>query len=118
MSLDAGGPLAGGTITVDGLVITVPKNLLVTLPSITVAWPEMFNNGVANLPGSISFEANVNLPWISNTLSLINTGGGKSSWWKVYRGACIHRPTFYANSSRFCNLHRYCYWPFSNQQRH
>lgn len=66
MTLDQGGPLAGGSITVDGLVITVPANLLVTLPAISVAWPEMFNNGVANLPGSISFEANVSLTWILN----------------------------------------------------
>jgi hypothetical protein len=59
MSLDAGGPLAGGSITVDGQVYTVPQNLLVTLPSITVAWSELFNNGIANLPGGISWEANV-----------------------------------------------------------
>ncbi|CAG8954378.1 hypothetical protein HYFRA_00006004 [Hymenoscyphus fraxineus] len=59
MSLDAGGPLAGGSITVDGLIITIPQNLLVTLPSITVSWPEMFNNGVSNIPGGISWEANV-----------------------------------------------------------
>ena len=60
MTLDTtGGPLAGGSITVDGLVITVPANLLATLPAISVAWGELFNNGVANLPGSISWEANV-----------------------------------------------------------
>lgn len=57
----SGGPLAGGTITVDGLTIVVPKNLLATLPSIAVAWGELFNNGAANLPGSISWEANVSL---------------------------------------------------------
>jgi hypothetical protein len=61
MALDVGGPLAGGSIIVDGQKITVPKNLLATLPSITVAWGELFQNGVANLPGSISWEANVSL---------------------------------------------------------
>ena len=61
MTLDAGGPLAGGSITVDAQRVTVPKNLLATLPSITVAWGELFNNGVANLPGGISWEANVSL---------------------------------------------------------
>jgi hypothetical protein len=59
MTLDAGGPLAGGSITVDGLTITVPTNLLATLPAISVAWAELFNNGVPNLPGSISWEATV-----------------------------------------------------------
>ncbi|CAL3962328.1 unnamed protein product [Diplocarpon coronariae] len=59
MSLDAGGALAGGSITVDGQKIVVPKNLLATLPSITVAWGELFKDGAANLPGSISWEANV-----------------------------------------------------------
>jgi hypothetical protein len=59
MTLEAGGPLAGGSITVDDLVITVPANLLATLPAISVAWAELFNNGVPNLPGSISWEATV-----------------------------------------------------------
>ncbi|KAK0101018.1 hypothetical protein ONS95_012994 [Cadophora gregata] len=52
-------PLRGGTITVDGSVITVPTNLLATLPGITVAWPELFNNGAANLPGGVTWEAHV-----------------------------------------------------------
>ncbi|KAJ7938290.1 hypothetical protein B0H13DRAFT_2572062 [Mycena leptocephala] len=67
MTLDvAGGPLAGGTITVNGLKVTVPKNTLVTLPSITCAWSEMFiidnnNNTKPNLPllGTVSWEATV-----------------------------------------------------------
>ncbi|KAJ7146109.1 hypothetical protein C8R44DRAFT_690358 [Mycena epipterygia] len=56
-----GGVLAGGTITVDGIVVTVPQNLLVTLPSITVAWSELFNAGVPALPllGSVSWEATI-----------------------------------------------------------
>ena len=58
MTVDAGGPLAGGTITVDGNVITVPENLLATLPSITVAWPELFSGGAADLPGG-NYEAHV-----------------------------------------------------------
>ncbi|KAH9207642.1 hypothetical protein DL95DRAFT_374068 [Leptodontidium sp. 2 PMI_412] len=52
-------PLRGGSITVDGNVITVPTNLLATLPAITVAWPELFDNGVANLPGGVTWEAHV-----------------------------------------------------------
>ncbi|KAJ7938291.1 hypothetical protein B0H13DRAFT_1942270 [Mycena leptocephala] len=67
MTLDvADGPLAGGTITVNKLKITVPKNTLLTLPSITCAWSEMFtidanNNTTPNLPllGSVSWEANI-----------------------------------------------------------
>ncbi|TKA55678.1 hypothetical protein B0A49_10597, partial [Cryomyces minteri] len=52
MTLDpSGGTLAGGSITVDGVAITVPTNLLATLPAITVAWGELFNNGVPDLPG-------------------------------------------------------------------
>lgn len=59
MALDAGGPLAGGSVNFDGQKIIVPKNLLATLPSITVAWGELFKNGVANSPGGVSWEANV-----------------------------------------------------------
>ncbi|KAJ7649455.1 hypothetical protein DFH06DRAFT_554104 [Mycena polygramma] len=66
MTLDvAGGPLAGGTITVKGFNITVPKNTLVTLPSITCAWSEMFtvdgDKATPNLPllGSVSWETTV-----------------------------------------------------------
>jgi hypothetical protein len=55
------GPLAGGIITVGGIVITVPKNLSTILPAIAVAWPELFVNGVPNLPGlgSVAWQANV-----------------------------------------------------------
>ncbi|KAJ7631906.1 hypothetical protein DFH06DRAFT_1004796 [Mycena polygramma] len=67
MTLDVGGgPLAGGSITVNGLKITVPKNTLLTLPSITCAWSEMFtvdanNNTTPNLPllGSVSWETTI-----------------------------------------------------------
>ncbi|KAI9053525.1 hypothetical protein LZ554_002480 [Drepanopeziza brunnea f. sp. 'monogermtubi'] len=62
MTLDtAGGPLAGGTTTVDGLSIVVPKNLLATLPSIAVAWGELFKSDrtTPNLPGTVVWEANV-----------------------------------------------------------
>ncbi|KAJ7141307.1 hypothetical protein C8R44DRAFT_244410 [Mycena epipterygia] len=57
----AAGPLAGGTLSVNGFKITIPKNTLVTLPSITVAWSELFVNGQPNLPllGSVSWEATV-----------------------------------------------------------
>lgn len=58
-----GGLLAGGTITIDGIEIIVPQNLLATLPSITVAWSELFENGTPNLPGSAdtTWEALVSL---------------------------------------------------------
>ncbi|KAJ7618900.1 hypothetical protein DFH06DRAFT_1107110 [Mycena polygramma] len=67
MTLDVtGGPLAGGTIAVKGFNVTVPKNTLVTLPSITCAWSEMFtvdasNNTIPNLPllGSVSWETTI-----------------------------------------------------------
>ncbi|KAJ7145994.1 hypothetical protein C8R44DRAFT_656035 [Mycena epipterygia] len=64
MSLDPGGDiLAGGTITVNGFKIIIPKNLLVTLPSISCAWEEMFDDdtGEPNLPmlGTVSWEATV-----------------------------------------------------------
>ncbi|KAJ7026715.1 hypothetical protein C8F04DRAFT_966139 [Mycena alexandri] len=66
MTLDVdGGVLAGGTITVNNIVVTVPKNLIVTLPSISVAWSELFtidgNNATPNLPllGTVSWETTV-----------------------------------------------------------
>ncbi|KAJ7184710.1 hypothetical protein C8R46DRAFT_1343732 [Mycena filopes] len=67
MTLDLeDGVLAGGTITVNNFVVTVPKNLLVTLPSISVAWSEMFtinedNSTTPNLPlfGAVSWEATI-----------------------------------------------------------
>ncbi|KAJ7079967.1 hypothetical protein B0H15DRAFT_857498 [Mycena belliarum] len=62
LTLDtAGGVLAGGTITVNGITVTVPKNLLVTLPSVSVAWSELFDGGVPSLPllGSVSWEATI-----------------------------------------------------------
>jgi hypothetical protein len=65
LSATGGGPLAGGSMTLDGFVITIPKNILVTLPSITVAWPELFDNTTSpptpKLPGSVTWEAHVSL---------------------------------------------------------
>ncbi|KIJ37448.1 hypothetical protein M422DRAFT_260124 [Sphaerobolus stellatus SS14] len=57
-----GGILAGGSITVDGITIVVPENLLVTLPSIAVAWSELFSaSGQPLLPrfGQVSWDVNV-----------------------------------------------------------
>jgi hypothetical protein len=56
--------LAGGTLILNGIPITVPDNLLVTLPSITVGWNELFKGkDIPDLPGfndpGISWEANV-----------------------------------------------------------
>jgi len=33
--------MAGGTLTLDGIKITVPDNALVKLPAISVAWQEL-----------------------------------------------------------------------------
>jgi hypothetical protein len=52
-------PLTGGTITVNGMPVVVPDNTIVTLPAIAVAWPELFTNGVPNLPGQQSWTATV-----------------------------------------------------------
>ncbi|KAJ7652402.1 hypothetical protein DFH06DRAFT_1418842 [Mycena polygramma] len=56
-------PLSGGSITINGIPYTIPKNTLVTLPSITVAWSELFPGGQPNLPlfqtSGVSWEATV-----------------------------------------------------------
>lgn len=60
---DASDILSGGTITVAGYDIIIPKNLLVNLPSVTaVSWGEMFKaDGTINLPlwPEVSWEASV-----------------------------------------------------------
>lgn len=46
-----GDVLSGGTLRVNDITVIIPKNLLVTLPSITVSWAELFNaGGSINLP--------------------------------------------------------------------
>jgi hypothetical protein len=61
MTIDAGtGLLRGGTISVDGAVVIVPENSLVTLPAATVAWPELFDaSGKPQLPGTQTWKASV-----------------------------------------------------------
>ncbi|KAJ7195943.1 hypothetical protein GGX14DRAFT_575268 [Mycena pura] len=63
MTIDnATDPLSGGTMTVLDFVVVVPRNTLLTLPSITCAWSEMFDaSGNPQLPGlgTISWEVNV-----------------------------------------------------------
>lgn len=61
LSLDAGSnPIRGGSITIDGFKIVIPAHTLVTLPSILVAWPELFVGGVADLPsGGPTWQAHV-----------------------------------------------------------
>ena len=63
MTLDAGSdPLRGGTMTVNGINIIIPAQSLITLPSITVAWPELFtSSGAPSLPqlGTVSWAVNV-----------------------------------------------------------
>jgi hypothetical protein len=51
--------LRGGTITVDGLEMIVPDNTIATLPAAAVAWPELFVDGVAQLPGVQNWKASV-----------------------------------------------------------
>lgn len=66
MTLDSTtNPLSGGTVTVDGSVMVIPANTLVTLPSITVAWPELFVGGAGQ---AIGFEANVSSQGVNNKL--------------------------------------------------
>jgi len=46
--------LAGGSLSVNEILVAIPSNLMVTLPSIAVARPELFVGGKAFLPGSIT----------------------------------------------------------------
>ncbi len=48
----------GGTITVNGWTVTVPKNLIVAFPAAFVPWREF----VANKSAVIGFEVNVRVP--------------------------------------------------------
>ncbi|KAH0613056.1 uncharacterized protein H6S33_009436 [Morchella sextelata] len=55
--------LSGGTLSVNGMNIIIPRNLLVTLPSITVSWSELFTSaGALDLPrfGVTEWEVSVN----------------------------------------------------------
>ena len=50
----------------NGITIVVPDNTLATLPSIAVAWGELFTpDGAPNLPrlGQVSWEASVRYLW-------------------------------------------------------
>lgn len=54
--------LSGGTLLVNDINIVIPRNLLVTLPSITVSWAELFNaDGTLSLPrfGTVEWEVSV-----------------------------------------------------------
>jgi hypothetical protein len=79
-------PLSGGTITVDGLTYVVPKNLLVTLPSIAVAWPELFNEDQSpKLPlfGTVDWQATVSSN--SSRLRLSSTDASFQGLWQSSR---------------------------------
>lgn len=60
---DATDILSGGTLTLNGVTVIIPKNLLVNTPSLTaVAWSEMFKeDGTINLPlwPAVNWEASV-----------------------------------------------------------
>lgn len=66
--------LSGGTLRVNDITIVIPRNLLVTLPSITVSWAELFTtDGTLNLPNlSYGWEVSVR-PTIPIHLVLILT---------------------------------------------
>ncbi len=57
--------LSGGTITINGVTVVVPRNLLVNTPSLTaVAWSELFKpDGTIDLPlwPEVNWEAAVSL---------------------------------------------------------
>jgi hypothetical protein len=79
MTIDVGaGLLRGGTISVDGALVIVPENSLVTLPAATVAWPELFDaNGKPQFPGTQTWKASVSLT-VSNV----------SRYWLTWSGFC------------------------------
>jgi hypothetical protein len=58
-------PLRGGSITVDGITIQIPENLMPTLPAVAVAWAELFDAS-GNTGAAIGFEANVSCAHILN----------------------------------------------------
>lgn len=101
--------LAGGTITIDGTEIIVPRNLLATLPSITVAWSELFENGVPNLPGisDTTWEATVSsLNQIaSNLIANSITGPRKSCSQSVHCRFSIPHSESHKIASRFYHRH-------------
>lgn len=41
--------LCGGTITVNGIQVTVPKNLMVMFPANALTWQEIFNGGTSTV---------------------------------------------------------------------
>ncbi|KAL5314385.1 hypothetical protein ACEPPN_018811 [Leptodophora sp. 'Broadleaf-Isolate-01'] len=49
LTFRTGNALTGGSLTLDGIKITIPDNCLVTLPAITVSWQELSATGA--LPG-------------------------------------------------------------------
>jgi hypothetical protein len=63
LTVDSSDFFSGGTITVDGIPMIIPKNSYVTLPSISVMWSELFVDGVPQLPQfrapGVSWEATV-----------------------------------------------------------
>ncbi len=124
MTLDkTGGVLAGGTLTVNGVTMTVPANTLVTLPSVTVAWSELFlSSGSPNLPqfGTVSWDVTVGLP---HSLYIIRAtdhalGIRKSTGWTIPRGLDLHHPRCGSIPPRIHHLYRYDDWYFYGWREH
>jgi len=65
VTFGAGNALTGGTMTLDGLKITIPDNCLVTLPAIYASWQELSAPGA--MPGfgspGVTWAATVRHPW-------------------------------------------------------
>jgi hypothetical protein len=60
MTLNPGGdPLAGGSMTVDGIPMAIPKNTIVTMPATAVAYSELFNGGTSAIPNGYMAHVSV-----------------------------------------------------------
>jgi len=74
-TVNGSGPLAGGTVTINGITITIPANTVVEFPATDMGWGELFaNNPVGNTsqsglglnesrlsPGSFEFHVQGNI---------------------------------------------------------
>ena len=112
-------PLRGGTVTVDSQTIIVPDNMIVTLPGINVAWPELFNGNTPNLPlfGTVSWDINVSrtfLRFVFYKRQLIGfyscTGFRQRRQWSICLGYHLYHPERSPDSSRVHHVNRLHHW--------